>query len=199
MAKRPNRDDLEIFHTFDVYTPSRTIYLGSVHVSVADGESGCDASLAERTAKNLHFLESLSQDPITVVLNNPGGELYQAMAIVDSIRACKSEVIVKVVGVAMSAGSIILQAADKRIVTPNSTLMVHYGQGSVEEDAKTFQKAAKEHARLDRWMENLYLSRIQEKHPTFRRNQIVRLLTHDTYFTAQESVAMGLADEVETP
>lgn len=196
MSKRLNRDDLERFHDYDIYVPSRTIYVGSVQVS-EDGEgSGCDPALSERVSKNLHFLDATSWDPITILLNNMGGDEYACFAIIDAIQACQSEVTVKVLGAAMSAGSLILQAADRRLMTKHAVQMIHYGTWGNNDHSKTLQKLAKEGARIDRWMEEWYMAKIKEKHPTFKRAQVAKLLDHDTYLTAEESVALGLADEV---
>ena len=46
------------------------------------------------------------------------------MAIFDAIKICRSHVTILVYGQAESMSSIILQAADKRIMMPNSTLYV---------------------------------------------------------------------------
>lgn len=196
MSKKINRDDLERFHEYEIYVPSRTLFIGSEITDIDGAESGCDAAMAERTIKNLHFLESLSAEPITILSHNIGGDEYACFAIIDAIQACQSEVTVKVLGAAMSAGSLILQAADRRLMTQHATQMIHYGTWGNTDHSKTLQKLAKEGARIDRWMEEWYLGRIKEKHPTFKRAQVAKLLDHDTYLTAEESVALGLADEV---
>jgi ATP-dependent Clp protease protease subunit len=191
-----SKDDSDRFHDYGIYIPTRTIYMGSETVS-SDSESGCDAFMAERAIKNLHILDKLSESQITIIMNNIGGDTYHCFAIYDAVRACRSHVVIKVVGHAMSAGSIILQAADERIMTPSSRQMIHYGTFDISGHAKTTQKWAEEGKKIDKWIEQMYLSRINEKNPDFKLATLQRRLDHDTFLNAQESVDLGLADKVE--
>jgi ATP-dependent protease ClpP protease subunit len=93
-------------------------------------------------------------------------------------------------------GSIILQAADERVMAPRASQMIHYGQWSFDGHAKTGQKWAKEFDRLDTWMEVMYLSRIQEKHPDFTLKKLKSMLNHDTFLTAEQSIEVGLLDSI---
>lgn len=191
-----NRDDVDKFHDYSLYIPSRMIYMGSEEISISEGESGTDGRMAERTIKNLTILESLNENPITIVMNNIGGDPYHGLAIIDAIKACKSHVTIKVLGHAMSMGSIILQAADSRIMSPNSRMMIHYGNWGYDGHAKTGQKWAKEFDKLDTWMEQMYLDKIHEKNPTYPIQKLKKMLDHDTFLTAEETVKLGLADKV---
>lgn len=197
MSRRVNRDDIDKFHDYSLHIPSRTIYMGSEHINDDDfSESGVEATMAERQIKNLHILEMVSNDPITIILNNPGGDVNHGLAIYDAIKSCKSHVTIKVFGHAMSMGSIILQAADERIMAPNASQMIHYGTLGVDKEAKTVYKIVEECKRIDKWMENMYLAKIQERQPHFTRARLQRLLNHDTFLTAAQSVELGLADKI---
>lgn len=197
MAKRLNRDDIDKFHDYSIYVPTRTVFMGSEEYSIEfDTESGTDGLMAERMIKNLNILEGMNQEPITIIMNNVGGDEYHGFAIYDAIKNCKSHVTIKVFGHAMSMGSIILQAADDRIMAPTSRQMLHYGTWTFDGHAKTAQQWAKEGNKIDEWMENMYLKRINEKHPDFSLSKLKKMLHHDTFLTAQESVNMGLADHI---
>lgn len=196
MSKRINRDDIDKLHDYGLYIPTRTIYIGSELFDIEHGESGCDGAMAERAVKNLHILDNLSSDPITIISNNIGGDEYHGFAIYDAIKACKSHVTIQVYGHAMSMGSIILQAADERMMAPTSRQMIHYGTWGVHDHAKTAQKWAKEGEKIDQWMEEMYLEKIQQKVPHYTKARLKVLLDHDTFLTAKESVELGLADRV---
>lgn len=196
MSKRFNRDDVDKFHDYNLYIPTRTIYVGSEDHSMSEGESGTDGQMAETIIKNLTILEGLSSEEITIVMNNIGGDTYHGCAIYDAIKACKSHVVIKVFGHAMSMGSVILQAADQRIMAPSAKQMIHYGTWGVSDHSKTAIKQAKEFEKMDEWLEDVYLRRIQEKLPGFTLGKLEKLLDHDTYLTAQESVDLGLADSI---
>lgn len=188
------RDDVDKFFDYGIDLAHRTIYIGSATVE-SDDESGVDATMAERVIKALHILDQ-KNEPITILMNNPGGDYYHGMAIYDAIKACQSEVTIKVFGVAMSMGAAILQAADNRVMAPNARLMIHYGYDSFDGHAKNAQVWAEENKKLNKLMEQLLLERIQEKHPTFKLEQLEKMLDPDTILNAQETVNLGLADEV---
>lgn len=171
--------------------------MGSEDISVEHGESGTDGAMAERTIKNLTILEGMSSEPITIIMNNIGGDEYHGFAIYDSIKACKSPVSIVVLGHAMSMGSLILQAADERIMAETSRQMIHYGTWPIpDEHSKTTQQWAKEGKKIDKWIEQVYLDKIHEKHKDFSLNKLQKMLNFDTFLTAQESVDLGLADKV---
>jgi ATP-dependent Clp protease, protease subunit len=192
---RINRDDVDKLYDYDLYIPSRTIYMGSVESSISEGESGVEAVMAERVVKALHLLDQ-KDEPITIIMNNPGGDWYHGMAIFDAIKACQSHITIKVYGMAMSMGAVILQAADKRIMMPNARFMLHYGYMGWEGHSKTFDKWADENKLLNKNMENMFLEKIQELKPAFTLKQLQDMLDHDTILSADETVALGLADEV---
>ena len=129
-------------------------------------------------------------------MNNTGGDVYHGLAIFDAIKTCKNHVNIIVYGHAMSMGSIILQAADERIMTPNSRMMIHYGEDGVWAHPKIVLQWAKEGKKINEWMLDLYLEKIREKHPKFTRKKVDDICDFDTFFNAQEAVDMGLADRI---
>lgn len=191
------RDDVDRFFQYGIDLNTRTIYMG-------EGATfgGVDDDLAQNMIKSLHILDSAAPNgdkPITIIMNNPGGDEYHGMAIYDAIKACHNEVIIKVFGHAMSMGSIILQAADEgnRIMAPNSMMMIHYGTWAPPEDhPKNVYSWAEEGKRFDKWMIDLYLKKIREKHPKFTRKKVDEMCNFDKFITAKQAVELGLADEI---
>lgn len=194
---KSSRSDYNFFD-YNVDLTHRVLWLGSMS-SGNDGESGVDAHLAENVIKSIYLLDKLAPNgdkPINIMLNNPGGDTMHCVAIYDAIKHAKSETIITVYGMAMSAGSIILQAATKRIISPSSWLMIHYGMLGGTGNAKDFYKWSDHGKSMDRWSEEIYLKRIQEKNPGFRLKQLQKMLSVDTFLSAQDTVDLGLADEV---
>lgn len=176
----------DLFHERGINLPTRTLYLGP---DVGD-------ETAAEFIKNLHVLERLSDDPITVLMNNCGGDDYNGLAMFDAVRLSPCDVTMVVRGSAMSMGSIILQAADRRIMGPLATQMIHYGQAEMSGHALTVQRNAREAARVNEWMEAMYLARIHERRNDFNLRELRALLDHDTYLTAEAAIDLGLADEI---
>lgn len=199
MSKRSNRDDINEFFGHGLYLPTRTLYLGSVFINEND-ESGVDALMAERAVKGLHILDTMASagdKPINIILNTPGGDVDCGMAIYDAISQCNNMVYVKVSGRAYSMGAVILQAADKRIMSPNASIMLHYGQTTVYGEVPTVLKNIDAMKKTDKMLEDLFLKRIREKRPKYTLKQVKALLDRDTYLTASEAIELGLADEID--
>jgi ATP-dependent Clp protease protease subunit len=196
MTRRVSKDDIDRLFEYGIYLPSRTIYLGSAYSDWDGHESGVDHMMAEKIIKALHIID-ITQEPITIVMNNPGGDVYHGMAIFDAIQACKSHVTIRAIGYAMSMGSIILQAADERVLTPNARVMIHYGYCGFNDHAKTVKKWSEEFDKLNEWMEQLYLQKIKEKNPLFTLEKVKDMCNFDTILNAIETVDLGLADRIE--
>ena len=197
MSKRFNRDDIDKFHDYSLYIPQRTIYIGSEQFDVEGNESGVDGLMAERFIKNMSLLDTTNSDPITIIMNNPGGDWYHGIAIYDAIKTARSHVTIKVYGMAMSMGAIILQAADERVLAPNAKVMIHYGYMGMESNhPKIYQKWSKESEKLDKLQDKILLERIHEKQPNFQLKKLQKMLNFDTILNAKEAVDLGLADKV---
>lgn len=196
MSKRLNRDDIDKFHDHNLYIPTRTIYLGSTQFD-ENGEGGVDALSAQYFIKNMTILNS-SSGPIHIILNNPGGEWAHGMAIYDIIKLSPNHVTITVYGQAMSMASVILQAADSRVLAPNCEVMIHYGSNSFTGNSKDFDKWSEANKRSNTLMEDILLEKIQEKHPTFKLKQLQSMLMVDTIIPAKDAVNLGLADEILT-
>lgn len=193
------RESIDRFYDYDIHVETRTLYIGSAEASISEGESGTDAIMAETAIKGLHILDTSAPSgdkPITIIMNNPGGDWYHGMAIYDAIKTCKNHVSILVYGYAMSMGSLILQASDRRVMSENSKMMIHYGYNGFDGHARTFQKVAEEGKKIDEVMENIYLERIRQKHPDFTLAKLRKMCEHDTFLTAKEALELGLIDEI---
>src|SRR5690606_18287679 len=126
---KSNKDIIDLFLEHDVNLKTRTIYLGMPMYTDEEGDPGVDHVMAAKLIKSMHVLESENSNPITIILNTPGGDVYQAMAIYNTLRASPCVITIIGRGIIMSAGSIIMQAADKgrRILAPDSVFMIHEG------------------------------------------------------------------------
>jgi ATP-dependent Clp endopeptidase proteolytic subunit ClpP len=180
------RDDVDRFFDYGVHIPTRTLFMGTE----------TDEFMAESFLKGLSVLEATSTEPITVIMNNIGGDEYHGLAIYDAIATAKSYVTIRVFGHAMSMGSWILQAADDRAMAPNATMMLHYGTWTADGQVRDVRVATAEMERVNRLMEAAYFPRIKAAKPRFTLKQLQALLQADHFLTAPEAVAMGLADRI---
>src|SRR5436190_24218420 len=80
----------------------------------------------------LLFLDAEDPDTdIRIYVNSPGGSAYAGFAIYDAMQFEKPDVQTYAVGMAMSAGALILAGgtAGKRFALPNAKVMIHQGSG----------------------------------------------------------------------
>jgi len=197
-----DHDTAELFLDRGISLPSRALYIGSMealggeHSEDNADEPGVDFRLADKVIKGLHVLNSMGQDPITIILNNIGGDEYHGLGIYDAIKSSKSPTKLIVYGSAMSMGSVILQAATKRYLAPNATVMIHMGSVNTHIDQRDVEAFSKEQKRMNEVINNIYLERLREKTKYYSTNQLKELLETDRYLSATEAVNLGLADEV---
>ena len=193
MANRKlDNTEVEHFIDNDLYIPTRTVYIGPTG---EDAET--NVLMAERAIKILHILDSKSDDPIEVLMINPGGSFDDGMAIYDAIQLCRSPITVKVFGYAYSMAAVILQAADERLLAPNCKVMIHYGEDSLASNhPKITKNWKKQYDKDSKWMKDIFLEKIREKHPEFSEGKLEKMLDFDTILSADEAVELGLADRV---
>jgi ATP-dependent Clp protease protease subunit len=197
MAKRIVREDIDRWYEYGINIPTRTLYVGSARHSEEDGESGMDANLAENTLKGLHILEMLNNEPINIILNNPGGEVYQGLALYDAIINCKSHVTITVYGQACSAAAFLLQAGDKRILSKNSRVMIHYGsEGHPDDHPKVVRAWSKQYEKDEKVMEDILFCRMKEVRTDLTIEELRDMLDFDTIFEPEDAIKNGLADEI---
>lgn len=82
---------------------------------------------ADQVIRNLLVMDSEGNDPITIYINSPGGDVDGGFAIYDMIRFISSPVRTVGIGLVASAAVIVLLAAEKehRYGFSNSTYLIH--------------------------------------------------------------------------
>ena len=191
MATKLKRDSLDWYFDYHMHLESRTVYIGD---STGEGKFDIDSKSAEIAIKALHLLSSSDPEkPIRIILCSFGGCVYSGLAIFDAIKACPNHVTIEVFGAAMSIASIILQAADHRVLHPNATIMVHDGYDSASDLIPRSIESQAEYGKLIR--KKFY--QIYSSRSTKGMNYWEKCCGHDFYMTADEAVEAGLADEVK--
>src|SRR5438105_4279291 len=176
--------------SFDIYSRllrERIVFLGT---EVTEDS-------ANVIAAQLLFLEA--EDPerdISLYINSPGGSAYAGMAIYDTMQYVRPAVSTVCVGMAMSAGAMILcgGAAGKRFVLPNAKVMIHQGSGGFRGSPADIQIAAKEILEMTQRM-----AEIVARHSGQPLEKVVKDIDRDHFMSPEEAVDYGLADQVMAP
>jgi ATP-dependent Clp protease protease subunit len=173
--------------SFDIFSRllrERIVFLGSE----------VEAQSANLIVAQLLFLEAEDPDEdIRMYVNSPGGDAYAGMAIYDAMQFVKPDVQTFCVGMAMSAGAMILAggAAGKRHVLPNSKVMIHQGSGGTRGTPADIQIAAREILSLTR-----KYAEVIARHSGRDVEQVLEDIDRDRYLNPEEAVEYGLADQV---
>ena len=156
----------------------------------------------------LLFLEAENSDKdILLYINSPGGSVTAGLAIYDTMQFIKPDVSTIVIGQACSMGSFLANAGapGKRFVLPESRTMIHRvssgtpgTRGSVHVQELQFEDAVRsmeESKRLNERLTQLYV-----RHNTAGKgyDELFETMKFDTFLSAEEAVAYGLADEIIT-
>lgn len=154
----------------------------------------------------LLFLEAEDPDAdINLYINSPGGSVTAGLAMYDTIQYIKPDVSTIVMGQAASMGSFLAQAGapGKRFVLPESRTMIHRvssgtsgTRGSVHVQDLEFEDQKRhldESHRLNERLTELYAA-----HNTAGKSydELYQDMKFDTFLSAEQAVAYGLADQV---
>ena len=151
-------------------------------------------SMATSICAQLLFLESENpKKEIAMYINSPGGQVTSALAIYDTMQYIRSPVSTVCMGMAASAGSLILQAGEKgqRISLPNSKIMVHQPSGGARGMASDMEIQVEDMRKTKKLLNEIYVKHTGQTYET-----IERTLDRDRYMTADEAKAFGLIDHV---
>lgn len=144
------------------------------------------------TAKDfLSDISGIKSDSIELHLNTPGGEVFDGIAIYNALKQHKATVTVIVDSLAASIGSVIAMAGDKIIMSKNSTMMIHEGHGLCVGSAADMKEMSQ---LLDKTSDNIasiYAERSGKPQSEWRK-----AMRNETWYSAEEAVKAGLADEV---
>jgi ATP-dependent Clp protease protease subunit len=165
-----------------------------------------DDNSANVIVAQLLFLESEdSEKDINFYINSPGGVVSAGLSIYDVMQFIKPDVATYVMGQACSMGSFLAQAGapGKRFVLPEARTMIHRvssgtpgTSGSVHVQDLQFEDAKRsfeESIRINKRLTELYV-----RHNTAGKSyeELFEAMKFDTFLSAEEAVAYGLADQI---
>lgn len=138
----------------------------------------------------IYQLQQVSSSKVNLRLNSPGGSVFEGIAIANAIRSHPATVTVYVDSLAASIASVIALAGDRVVMMPQSQFMVHNASGACYGDATEMTKMAD---LLDK--QSLNIAKAYAEHTGGSLADWQAYMDAETWFTAEEAVAAGLADE----
>lgn len=173
-------------YAFDLYSRLLTDRIIFITGEITDNTSNIVIS-------ELLYLDSLSNEDISIYINSPGGSVTAGLAIYDTMNYIKSDVKTIVVGMAASMAAFLLACGKKgkRYALINSEVMIHQPLGGVSGQATDIKIAAERILKMKDKLNKI----LSEK-----TGQSLRKITKDTdrdnYMNAIEAKKYGLIDEI---
>lgn len=172
---------------YDIYSrllKDRIIFLGS----------DVNEASANIVVAQLLFLQS--EDPkkdIFFYINSPGGSVYDALAIYDTMQFVSNDIQTFGIGVQASAAAFLLSSGTKgkRFVLPNATVMIHQPSSGTRGKVTDQEIDLRESLRIKELLET-----IMAKNTGQKRARIHEDMERDKWLNAQEAVEYGIVDEI---
>lgn len=136
-------------------------------------------------------IKLLKGKDIYLHINCVGGEVFDGMAIYNTLKKYKGKVVAYVEGIAASMGSVIPLAADEIIMSENSLYMIHNAWGGAMGEAKDMRKTATLLDKLSSEIANIY-----SKKTNLPLSQIEEMMDEETWFNSEEALQYGFIDRI---
>lgn len=155
------------------------------------GEIGAWGITANQFVQDLRAMDD-GVSPVIAAFNSIGGDLFDGLAMHNALSRLGERCTGRIDALAASAASVAVCGAHRVVIASNAMLMIHNPWTYAAGDAEDFRKVADV---LDQTMEAI-IAAYKAKAPDIDEVELRRLVAAETWLTANEAVALGLADEV---
>lgn len=129
---------------------------------------------------------------IRLLLNSPGGEVFEGIAILNLLRNHPARTVAVVEGLAASAASFIAAGCDELVMARNSELMIHDAWGLCVGNAEDMRRLAEDLDRLSNNIASIYADKAGGTAADWRA-----AMARESWYSAEEAVEAGLADRID--
>jgi len=172
---------------YDIYSrllKDRIIFLGS----------DVNEATANLVVAQLLFLQAQdAKKDIFLYINSPGGSVYDALAIYDTMQFVTNDIQTVGIGVQASAAAFLLSSGSKgkRFVLPNATIMIHQPSSGTRGKVTDQEIDLRESLRIKQLLEG-----IMAKNTGQKPEKIHEDMERDKWLTAAEAKKYGIVDDV---
>ncbi|AAK39857.1 ATP-dependent Clp protease proteolytic subunit (nucleomorph) [Guillardia theta] len=153
-----------------------------------------DDEIANQIIAVMLYLDSEDNSkPIYMYINSPGGSVISGLAMYDTMRHIKSEVITINVGLAASMSSFILAAGEKgkRLALPHSRIMIHQPMGGAQGQASDIEVEAQQILKIRKSLTEDYAEMSGRSY-----EKVLQDMDRDNFMSSYEALDYGLIDKV---
>lgn len=137
------------------------------------------------------ILNNGNTDPVEVIINSGGGDVFAGSEIYSMLRNYAGDVTVNIMGIAASAASVIAMAGNTVNMSPTAQMMIHKAWSYQEGNADDHNHESQVLASIDSSLVNAYVDKTG-----IDRNNILQMMQNETWMTAQDAVDKGFADKI---
>ncbi len=152
-----------------------------------------DDNVSNIIVAQLLYLDSLSNDDISLYINSPGGSITAGMAIYDTMNFIKSDVSTICIGMCASMAAFLLSSGEKkkRYCLPNSEVMIHQPLGGAQGQATEIKIAAERILKLKDKLNHILATNTNKDLKTIEQDT-----ERDYYLSSKEALDYGLIDKI---
>ncbi|MDI3357126.1 Clp protease ClpP [Pseudomonas sp. UYIF39] len=155
------------------------------------GEIGTWGITANQFVQDLRAMDD-GVSPVIAAFNSIGGDLFDGLAMHNALSRLGERCTGRIDALAASAASVAVCGAHRVVIAANAMLMIHNPYTYAGGDAEDFRRVADV---LDQTLEAI-IAAYKAKAPDIDDAELRRMVSAETWLTANEAVALGLADEV---
>lgn len=133
-------------------------------------------------------------EEIRVLINSPGGDVFEGLAIYHELATNPANVRVEITGVAASMASAVAMAGDEIAIAQNGHVMIHDPWNVAVGNAEELREAAE---LLDRF--GTSLAEIYSERTGLDEEEIRDMMAEETWLNAEEALEKGFVDEIMRP
>ncbi len=155
------------------------------------GEIGAWGITANQFVQDLRAMDD-GVSPVIAAFNSIGGDLFDGLAMHNALSRLGERCTGRIDALAASAASVAVCGAHRVVIAANAMLMIHNPYTYAGGGAEDFRRVADV---LDQTLEAI-IAAYKAKAPNIDDVDLRRMVDAETWLTANEAVALGLADEV---
>ncbi|KAA9534128.1 head maturation protease, ClpP-related [Listeria monocytogenes] len=132
-----------------------------------------------------------SVEPIEVVINSGGGDVYSGSEIYSILKEYAGDVTIKIVGRAASAASVIAMAGKTVKIAPTAQIMIHNAATEAYGDHRDMQNAS---GFLENYNKSICSAYVLKTGKT--ENELLEMMNAETWLNAKQAKEQGFVDEI---
>jgi len=150
-----------------------------------------DEELSKKAIKELIKLDSIDSSPITLIINSPGGDCTEGLAIIDTMKMMRNVIYTVITGMSASMAGIISVCGDVRLITPNAFWMAHPLAGGSYDYKQHVIDYVDFIKRLDTKLQDILLN-----HTKLTKRDVQKFTHGELWLDAEQCIEKGVCDEI---